>query len=301
MFPDSFAFLLVYLLVAWVIPSSVLGIVAGGLTRWILGRHWGRKAAIGDALLACVVTYIAMQLNVSLTPFLLAHGIIYYGDWVQLALGVASVVAWQLIQQLRSGKFSLFRNTAIRRRVVVGVLMFILLLVGVGIWYRTPPSDASLQRRFYEHRPDLEQIVKMMEQDVHMAIVSERFASRNDDYLVWPRANRPRGISDQRWNQYRELFQRAGVPDGTKRDALSDIEIVAFPDIEFSIPAASLSYAGGTSLSYVHCGNERPTDPTKAYLPCVERKESGEFRDTVWLRYKRIEGDWYILESSYPH
>ena len=300
MFPDSFVFVLVYLLVACVIPSSVLGIVAGGLTCLILGRHWGRKAAIGDALLACIVAYIAMLVKVSLTPFLLAHGIIYYGQWVQYALGVASVVAWQLVQQFRSGKLRLFRNRAILLRVVGGVLLFVLLLVGVGIWYRTPPSDASLQRRFYEHRSDLEQIVKMMEQDVHMAVVAKRFTGRNDDYLVWPHKG-PRGISDQRWNQYRELFQRAGVPDGTKRDALGDIEIVAFPDIEFSIPAASLSYAGGTSLSYVHCGNELATDPTKAYLPCVERKESSEFRDTVWLRYKRIEGDWYILESSYPH
>jgi len=139
MFPDSFAFLLVYLLVAWVIPSSVLGIAAGGLTRLILGRHWGRKAAIGDALLASVVAYIAMEVMVSLNPFLLAHGIIYYGNWVEYALGVASVVAWQLIQQLRSGKLRLFGNTAIRLRVVGGVLLFVLLLVGVGIWYRTPP------------------------------------------------------------------------------------------------------------------------------------------------------------------
>lgn len=163
MLPDSFVFVLAYLLVVCVIPSGVLGIVAGGLTRLILGRHWGRKAAIGDALLACVVTYIAVQVEVSLTPFLLAHGIIYYGQWPQYALGVASVVAWQLVQRLRSGK--LFRNTAILLRVVGGVLLFVLLLAGVGIWYRTPPSDASLRRRFYEHRADLEQIVKMMERE----------------------------------------------------------------------------------------------------------------------------------------
>ena len=161
MLPDSFVFVLAYLLVVCVIPSGVLGIVAGGLIRLILGRHWGRKAAIWDALLACVVTYIAVQVEVSLTPFLLAHGIIYYGQWPQYALGVASVVAWQLVQQVRSGKLRLFRLL----RVVGGVLLFVLLLAGVGIWYRTPPSDASLRRRFYEHRADLEQIVKMMERE----------------------------------------------------------------------------------------------------------------------------------------
>lgn len=49
MVPDSLPFLLIYLLVVWVIPPSVLGIVAGGLTRLILGRQWSLKAAIGDA------------------------------------------------------------------------------------------------------------------------------------------------------------------------------------------------------------------------------------------------------------
>jgi hypothetical protein len=295
LFPDSFAFALVYLLAACIIPSSILGIAAGGLTRLILGRHWGRKAAIGDALLACVVAYIAMQLDVSLNPFLLAHGIIYYGNWVQYALGVASVVAWQLVQQLRSGKL----RTAILLRVVGSVLLFVLLLVGVGIWYRTSPSDASLQRRFYEHRADLEQIVKMMEQEAHVETIAKNVITRDDDVMEWPRP-RTKGIPQQRWNQYRELFQRASVAF-TQRDLWGDVEIVARPATEFSTDAASLSYVGGTALSYVHCGNKLATDPTKAYLPCVERKESGELRDTVWLRYKRIEGDWYILESSYSH
>ncbi len=138
MFPDSFPFLLTYLLVAWVIPSSVLGIVAGGLTRLILGRHWGRKPAIGDALLACAVTYIAMQVEVALTPFQMAHGILYYGQWVEYALGVASVVAWQLVEQFRSGKLRLFRNTAILLRVVGGVLLF-----GTGHRPRTRHSNAA--------------------------------------------------------------------------------------------------------------------------------------------------------------
>ncbi len=281
-----------------VIPSSVLGIIAGGLTRLIVGRHWGRKAAIGDALLAFVVAYIAMQVNGALNPCLLAHGIIYYGNWVEIALGVASVIAWQLVQQLRSGKLRLFRNTAILLRVVGGVLLFVLLLVGVGIWYRSPPSDASLQRRFYEHRADLEQIVKMMEQETHVETITKDSIIRDDDYLVSPR--QPRGISDQRWNQYRDLFQRAGAAF-IQGDSRGGIGIVARPSIQFSIKALSLSYGGGTDVRYVHCGSERPTDPTKAYLPCIERKEFGELRDDMSLRYKRIEGDWYILESSYPH
>jgi hypothetical protein len=295
--PDGLGFAVAYLLLACLIPSSVLGIVAGGLMRRILGRHWGRKAAIGDALLACIVTYIAMQLNVSITPFLLAHGIIYYGNWAQYSLAVASVVAWQLVQQVRCGKLRI----AILLRVAGGVVLFVLLLVVVGIWYSTPPSDASLQRRFYQHRADLEQIVKMMEQEAHVETIAKNVITRDDDVMEWPRP-RTKGIPQQRWNQYRELFQRAGVAF-TQGDSRAGIGIVARPSIQLSIEALSLSYAGGTDVRYVHCGSERPTDPEKAYLPCVERKESGELgdHDHVWLRYKRIEGDWYILEASYPH
>jgi hypothetical protein len=292
--PDRVGFLLAYLLLDWVIPSSVLGIVVGGLMRLTLGRPWSRKAAIGDAVLASVITYIAILMEVFLTPLLMADGILYWGHWVELSFGVASVVASQLVQQLRSGKL----RTAILLKVVGGVLLLVVLLVGAGIWYRTPPSDASLQRRFYEHRADLEQIVKMIEQEVHLETITKESIIRDDDYLVSPR--QPRGISEQRWNQYRELFQRAGVAF-TQGDPRGGIGIVARPSFQFSIEALSLSYAGGTDVRYVHCGNEPATDPTKAYLPWGERKESGELRDHVWVRYKRIEGDWYILESSYPH
>jgi hypothetical protein len=292
--PESLGFLLAYLLVAYVIPSSVLGIVAGGLTRLILGRPWGRRAAIGDAFLACFVAYIAMQMEGVLNPFLMAHGILYWGHWVEYSFGVASVIAWQLVQQLRSGKL----RPAILLKVGGGVVLLVSLLVVVGIWYSTPPSDASLQRRFYEHRTDLEQIAKMMEQEVHVETVSKELITRDDDVMEWPRP-RTKGIPQPRWNQYRELFQRAGV-DFTQGDSRGGIGIVVRSSIVFSIKMLSFSYAGGTDVRYVHCGSERPTDPEKAYLPCVERKESGELRDHVWLRYKRIEGDWYVLEASYP-
>lgn len=295
MVAESLGFFLAYLLVACVIPSSVLGIVAGKLTRLILGRPWSRKAAIRDALLACFVAYITMQMEGVLNPFLMAHGILYWGQWLEYSFGVASVIAWQLVQQLRSGKL----RPAILQKVGGGVVLLASLMVVAGICYSAPPSDASLQRRFYEHRADLEQIVKMMEQEVHVETVSKDLITRDDDVMEWPRP-RTKGIPQPRWNQYRELFQRAGVAFA-QGDSRGGVGIVVRPSIVFSIKVLSLSYAGGTDVRYVHCGSVRPTDPEKAYLPCVERKESGELRDHVRLRYKRIEGDWYILEASYPH
>lgn len=149
----------------------------------------------------------------------------------------------------------------------------------------TPPSDASLERRFYKHRADLEQIVKMMEQDVHMQRIADDF-TRNDDWDKQPM--RQRGISEQRWNQYREIFHRAGVPMGTERQS-NDIEILVW--------AAGLAIAG-RSLSYLHCGKSSAST-VSIYPPCRERKESGRIEENdVLMRYKRIQGDWYIYEFS---
>jgi hypothetical protein len=168
-------------------------------------------------------------------------------------------------------------------RAVGGIVLVAVLLIGFLFWYMTPPSDASLERRFYEHRADLEQIVTMMEHDVHMERIAEDF-TRNDDWDV--HLDRERQISEQRWDQYRAIFHRAGVPMGTERQA-DDIEILAW--------AAGLSIAG-TSLSYVHCGK---SSAGNFYRPCLERKESGSIEENdVLIRYKRIQGDWYIYEFS---
>lgn len=177
------------------------------------------------------------------------------------------------------------RVVRILLRVVGSIVLLVLLLVASLFWYMTPPSDASLERRFQQHTADLEQIVKMMEQDVHMQRIAEDF-TRNDDWDEHP--GRAREISEQRWNQYREIFRRAGVPMGTVRQS-DDIEIKAW--------AAGLAIAG-RSLSYVHCGKSS-ADIKSIYPPCRERKESGTFeQNDVFIRYRRIQGDWYIYEFS---
>jgi len=149
-----------------------------------------------------------------------------------------------------------------------------------------PPSDFSLERRFYEHRADLEQIVNMMEQDVYMQRIASDF-TRNDDWDT--ETLKPRQISDQRWNQYREMFRRADVPMGTQRGVYPD-------DIEIMVWATGLSIAGD-SLSYLHCG--KPAKISDRYLPCIERKDSGKFENgDVFIRYKRIVGEWYLFEFA---
>jgi hypothetical protein len=184
------------------------------------------------------------------------------------------------------GVTSLVRRVVrILLRAIACVILLVVLLVALLFWYVTPPSDAALERRFYAHKAELEQIVRMMEQDTQMGGIAEDFTV-NDDEEEHPM--RERGISDQRWNEYREIFRRAGVPMGTVRQD-GDIEILAW--------AAGLAIAG-TSLSYLHCGKSSAAIAS-IYPACRERRESGKIQENdVLIRYKRIEGDWYIYEFS---
>ena len=183
---------------------------------------------------------------------------------------------------------SLFRRIVRILFILVGcILLVVVLLIGSLFWYATPPSDASLERRFYQHRADFEQLVRMMEEDAHMQRVAEGF-TRNDDWDT--ELLKQRQISEQRWNQYREIFRRAGVPMGTERDDADDIEIAVWA---FGLAIAE------RSLSYIHCDKRTAHSFANSYQPCFERMESGRFEDNDHLiRYQRIEGDWYIFEFA---
>jgi hypothetical protein len=174
------------------------------------------------------------------------------------------------------------------------VLLLVVALIGAFYWYMTPPFDFSLESRFYRHRADLEQIVKMMDADVRMTRIAYDFTTTDKDEF-----NDLRVFPEQRWNQYREVFRRAGVAYGTSRVPKSgDVEICVW--YRELTPFEIIPGMATHSVSYLHCGppaGSRFSD----YAACLERKESGESAEDPqnhigFIRYKRIEGDWYIYE-----
>jgi len=110
--------------------------------------------------------------------------------------------------------------------------------------------------------------------------------------------NDSRVFPQQRWDQYREVFRRAEVTYGTARDPKSgDVEIIAW---DREIAPFGILFTMVHTLSYVHCGTPTASRASD-YTPCLERKESGESagdsqNQIGLIRYKRIEGDWYIYE-----
>ena len=171
----------------------------------------------------------------------------------------------------------------------VGAAILGLLVWGCG---PHPPSDAELQERFDSHRAEYERLVQMMDEDWQMARVAPDFTWKQDN-LAWPRPESQWGISRQRWDEYRKIFDQAGVKDGVTRSERSS-------DIILDVWSWGIVPAG-TSVGYLHCGAPRNgyshTEPA-----CIENRESGKgFYGTstsYGYRYKKIAPDWYILEES---
>jgi hypothetical protein len=152
------------------------------------------------------------------------------------------------------------------------------------------PSDQSLEKRFYKQRPDLERLVAMMNEDSQMSRIAPDFTWRQDT-VAWPRPESQWGISGKRWDEYREIFSRAGFADGTTRRGADVIVDVWSWGI---VPA-------GISVGYLHCGQTRNGYASGA-PPCGEKRDSGTgmygHSTSFGYRYKKITEDWYILEES---
>lgn len=113
------------------------------------------------------------------------------------------------------------------------------------------PSDAELKWRFARQQTDLSRLAEMMDQDWHMSRIAQDFTWRQEN-IAWPRAESESGISKQRWDEYRSIFFRTGLGDGTARPKDSS-DIIVFAWFWGIVPAE-------TSISYLHCGTpERDT------------------------------------------
>jgi hypothetical protein len=175
----------------------------------------------------------------------------------------------------------------------LGILAF-LALIALLLWFIGPhqPSDRSLENRFYKQRPVLERIVAMMNEDAQMSRIATDFTWRQDS-AAWPRPETDWGISRERWDEYRKIFDREGFKDGVSRNAKTgDVSIYVW---SWGIVPA------GTSLSFLHCGSianeDRNSEPA-----CVGRRSSGSgmygTSTSYAYRFKKIAQDWYILEQS---
>ncbi len=148
-------------------------------------------------------------------------------------------------------------------------------------------SDDALRDRFFAHRADFERLVAMANEDNHLIRIAPDFTWLDDD-SSWPRKDV--GISEERWNDYRQMFRRVGASEGIIKGANP-------PRIMFSITSGGLVPTGfDKGLVY----SQMPLSPV---LKSLDKRFPNKLRDgpdrSHILVYKPIGDHWYIYYEEW--
>jgi len=163
---------------------------------------------------------------------------------------------------------------------VVTVLAF-----AAANWRST--SDEAVRVRLFAHSADFERLVVMANEDSHLIRIASDFTWLDDD-SSWPRKDV--GISEQRWNDYRQLFQSVGAMKGIAKGA--NPNRIIFPIM---------------SVGLVPAGSEKGLVYSQAPLTPVLKSLDKRPPDELWdgpdrshmLVYKPIENHWYIYYEQW--
>jgi len=164
------------------------------------------------------------------------------------------------------------------RRALLGFVV----LAPILIWTFSPPSDATLTKRFAEHRSELEQLAKMANSDTRFIKITPGFVvtdNRETLSISDPRAM----LGQARVAEYKRLFDAAGLKDGLY-GGRSDSEVF------LSIRRLRTVDPVGSSFGYVYCPDPHEKD---GLSPCIEIQESGK---RGAYRWNRLEPKWYLYE-----
>lgn len=137
-------------------------------------------------------------------------------------------------------------------------------------------DDQQLVEKFFANRDSLEELQVLFEQDVAIVRLAPDFTFLEDNY-AWPRAEGP-GISEERWQRYRELFDRSGVTGGLVRRQSETVFIVEACGIVGSSRLYGYSY--------------RPTS-----IPAELGVRLGDLEGEGRL-YVPIADGWYLLVAA---
>ena len=172
-------------------------------------------------------------------------------------------------------------------KVVGFSLLGIVVLAFLLMWSCAAPSDESLTRQFQHHRPELEVLVRMSQEDADVIRVADGFTRVNGD-RDWPRPQSKWGITPERWNQYRLLFRKVGANAGLEKDEAGNVYFIVHTE----------GFAThGANKGFGYCS--RAGNPDSAFLPCTEQRGEGRQgqRGYEGRAYRRLNGNWYIFES----
>jgi hypothetical protein len=144
-----------------------------------------------------------------------------------------------------------------------------------------------MRARFLAHRADFERLVVMANEDTHLIRIAPDFTWLDDD-SAWPRKNV--GFSEQRWNDYRQIFRRVGATEGILN--YNHPTLILFPIVSTGLVPT------GTNKGLAY--SEVPLNPILKSLDQEPPDNLRDGRDRTHVRaYKPIDKNWYIYYEEW--
>jgi len=170
-------------------------------------------------------------------------------------------------------------------RLLLGIVSLSFLLMFL-MWSCGGPSDTTLRSQFQSHRSELDVLARMSQEDADGIRITDNFRRLEDDW-GGARPKSKRGITREKWSEYRRLFREAEL-SGFDKDKAGNVYFVAF---------ATDFVGGGATKGFVHCVNFGDRD--KAFLPCVDQRDSGQVEEAgdKGYSYRKLGQNWYIFET----
>lgn len=172
-------------------------------------------------------------------------------------------------------------KTQLLNFIVVACFLLVLVL-GCGLFVDDSPhpSDALLAEDFYKHEAELDRLAQMAIEDADMIRIAPDFTHHEKSADAFA-SKAEYGFSDERWNEYKQLFIRIG-----KNNGILNYQ----PDQMFVLSSSRGLVTGGSSKGIAYS----PKEPS----PLFESLENVEFSNSnksINYAYKRLKGNWYLF------
>jgi hypothetical protein len=149
-----------------------------------------------------------------------------------------------------------------------GLLLF---LAALAPGTRQPPTDDDLIENLRAHAVEFDRLVAMSDEDAQLAWVGSTFRSSE------------LGLTRERLDQYRDLFDTLGIEGGLTRNRWEDTPLVVSLFVWGQGMLDGSSYKG-----YAYCR----TPPSPLVTSLDTARETGTGRERV---FRHVDGDWYLF------
>jgi len=168
--------------------------------------------------------------------------------------------------------------------LLLGIVSLCLLFMFL-MWSYGAPSDTSLKSQFESHRSEFDALARMSVEDADGVRITDNFETL-ENHWGWARPNSKKGMTREKWNEYRRLFRQVEL-SGLDKDMAGNVYFVAH----------ATDFVARATKGFVHCLNSGAGD--KTFLPCAEQHDRGQIEEAgdKGYSYRRLDQNWYIFET----